>query len=46
MTPAKKIERLRSALAILYTWAIFEGGHLLRPDDVAALTKRVLEETQ
>lgn len=45
MTPAKKIERLRSALAILHTWATFEGGYLLSPDDVAALTKRVLEET-
>lgn len=46
MTPAKKIERLRSALAILHTWATFEDGVALNPIDVAALTKRVLEETR
>lgn len=46
MTPDKKIERLRSALRILYTWATFENGSILNPLDVAALTKRVLEETR
>lgn len=46
MTPAQKIERLRSALAIIYTWATFDDGIALDPEHVAALASRVLEETK
>ena len=38
-----QIERLRSALQIIHTWATFEGGIALEPIHVAALCEKTLK---
>ena len=45
MTDARKIEILRSALKVIYTWATYNKGQCLTPDHVQKLCWKALGET-
>ena len=39
---AKAFQRAITALQVLHTWAVFEGGWTMHPKEVAELTKKAL----
>jgi hypothetical protein len=42
----RQLERARSALKVIHTWASFRGGELLTPRDTVNLCNKALEESQ
>ena len=46
MTDKRKIEILRSALKVMYTWATYRKGQCLRPEHVQKLCWKALQETE
>lgn len=42
----RKMDRMKSALQVIYTWANYEGGHILIPSDVKELISRTLSTTK
>jgi len=45
MTDARRVEILRAALKVLYTWATFKEGQCLAPEHVKKLCRQTLQET-
>jgi len=43
ITHAKEFERAITALQVIHTWAIFDGGRCLDPEHVANLTRKALK---
>jgi hypothetical protein len=40
---AKEFETAITALRVIHTWATFDGGRCLNPQDVAKLTRKALK---